>query len=513
MSLATVEGTLGQISLRMASTLETAEVLSEISRGLVKDLDAALARIWLVGPGDLCAECVQAPHCENRANCLHLVSSAGLSENTNGAYRRVPFGELKIGWIAATRQPVCTNDLLHDPRVVDKEWVRREALRSFAGYPLAFRDELFGVLAMFARRSLTKEEFERLGAFAAQAAIAIKNARLFDEVSRLSNHLQAENTYLRRELHRDEPSAIVGESAAIRRVLADIDRVAPTQSTVLLLGETGTGKELFAQRVHELSPRRDRALVKVNCAAISPTLIESELFGHEKGAFTGALQRRLGRFELADGGTLFLDEVGELPPDAQAKLLRVLQERELERVGGSRPIRVDVRIICATNRDLEADVAAMRFRADLFYRLNVFPIRIPPLRERPEDLPQLVDFFVRVLGTQLGRELHGVEDTAAMRLRSYDWPGNVRELHNVLERAAILTPDGIIRPEDLPELDAAQKAGDVPLDGTLKERIDAYERSLIEEALRSSAGNQSEAARQLRVNRATLVYKIKVYGL
>jgi transcriptional regulator with GAF, ATPase, and Fis domain len=513
MSLAAIEGTLGQISLRMAGTLETAEVLSEISRGLVRDLDAALARIWLVGPGDLCADCIQAPRCEDRANCLHLVTSAGLSESTNGAYRRVPLGQLKIGWIATHRQAVCTNDLLHDPRIVDKEWVQREALRSFAGYPLAFRDELFGVLAMFARRSLMTEEFERLGAFAAQAAIAIKNARLFDEVSRLSNQLQAENTYLKRELRRDQPSAIVGESAALRRVLAELDRVASTHSTVLLLGETGTGKELFAQRVHDLSPRRDRPLIKVNCAAISPTLIESELFGHEKGAFTGALQRRLGRFELADGGTLFLDEIGELPPDAQAKLLRVLQERELERVGGTTPIPVDVRIICATNRDLEADVAAMRFRADLFYRLNVFPIRIPPLRDRPEDLPPLIDSFVQALGKQLGRVLRGVEDTAAMRLRSYDWPGNVRELHNVLERAAILTRDGVIRPEDLPELDSAEATGDVPNDGTLKQRVDSYERSLIEEALRSSAGNQSEAARHLHVNRATLLYKIKLYGL
>ncbi len=513
MGVATIEGTLGRINLRMASTLDVGEVLSEVTRGLVEDLNAALARIWLFGPGDLCAECIQAPHCPNRANCLHLVASAGFSERIDGEYRRVPIGVLKIGWIAEKRQPVCTNHLLRDPRILDKEWVRREGLRSFAGYPLGFRSELFGVLAMFARRALAQAEFERLGVFAAQAAIAIKNARLFDEVSQLSSCLEAENTYLKQELRADQPPGIVRESPAIRRVLADIERVAPTQTTVLLLGETGTGKELFANALHELSPRQGRAFVKVNCAALPPSLIESELFGHEKGAFTGALQRRPGRFELANGGTLFLDEIGELPLDAQAKLLRVLEQRELERVGGTKPIHVDVRIICATNRDLEADVAEQRFRADLFYRLKVFPIRVPPLRERREDLPLLVNSFVRALGTQLGRVLDGVDDAALMLLRCYHWPGNVRELHNVLERAAILAREGVIRPEDLPDLNSPSDPVGVPLDNALKQRVDSYERSLIEEALRQSDGNQSEAARQLHVSRATLAYKMKAYSL
>ena len=299
MGLASIEGSLGRVSLGMASTLELGEVLSEITRGLVEDLDAALARIWLFGPGDLCAECIMAQQCPNRTSCLQLVASAGLSDRIDGGYRRVPIGALKIGQIAQSHQPVCSNDLLGDPRITDKHWVRRESLKSFAGYPLGFRSEVFGVLAMFARRALLEAEFDRLKVFAAQAAVAIKNARLFDEVSQLSRRLEAENTYLKEELGAELPAGIVGESTAIRRVLADLERVAPTSSTVLLLGETGTGKELLANALHELSPRRGRAFVKVSCAAISPTLIENELFGHEKGAFTGALQRRAGRFELA----------------------------------------------------------------------------------------------------------------------------------------------------------------------------------------------------------------------
>ena len=513
MGLGSIEGSLGRISLRMASTLELGEVLSETTRGLVEDLDAALARIWLFGPGDLCAGCTMAPQCPNRTSCLHLVASAGLSDRIDGGYRRVPIGALKIGQIASSRQPVCTNDPLGDPRIADKDWVRREDLKSFAGYPLGFRSEVFGVLAMFARRALLEAEFERLKVFAAQAAIAIKNARLFEEVSQLSHRLEAENTYLKGELRADRPAGIVGESAAIRRVLADLERVAPTSSTVLLLGETGTGKELLASALHELSPRRGQAFVKVSCAAISPTLIESELFGHEKGAFTGALQRRAGRFELAHGGTLFLDEIGELPLDLQPKLLRVLQEKELERVGGTKPIPVDVRVICATNRSLEAEVAEKHFRADLLYRLKVFPIQVPPLRERREDVPLLVNAFVRALGSQLGRALEGVDETALLLLCSYDWPGNVRELHNVLERAAILARGRVIRSEDLPDLNSADEPADAPVQGGLKERVDSYERWLIAEALRHSAGNQSEAARQLHLSRATLAYKMKRCGL
>jgi transcriptional regulator with GAF, ATPase, and Fis domain len=267
-----------------------------------------------------------------------------------------------------------------------------------------------------------------------------------------------------------------------------------------------------------MSPRRKHPLVKVNCAAISPTLIESELFGHEKGAFTGALQRRLGRFELAQGGTLFLDEIGELPLEAQAKLLRVLQEHEIERVGGTQSIRIDARVVAATNRDLAAEVRANRFRADLFFRLNVFPILVPPLRERREDIPSLIEALVRTLATRLRTDPKGVDDDAVAYLQAYEWPGNVRELQNVLERASILARGRQIRLEDLPELrNSAEEIPPAPQDDTsslpLKERVDAYERALVADALRRAQGNQSEAARLLRTSRATLQYKMKTYRL
>ena len=251
--------------------------------------------------------------------------------------------------------------------------------------------------------------------------------------------LQHENVALREEIDKTSMfEEIVGTSPALQTVLSRVAKVAPTDSTVLVTGETGTGKELVARAIHKGSHRSSRAFVSVNCAAIPRDLIASELFGHEKGAFTGAIQRRVGRFEMADGGTIFLDEVGELSPDTQVALLRVLQEREFERVGGGQPIRVDVRVIAATNRDLEATIAAGSFRSDLFYRLNVFPIAIPPLRERREDIPILVEYFIARYARNAGRKIRTVEKKTMELLRSYSWPGNIRELQNVIERSIIV---------------------------------------------------------------------------
>jgi transcriptional regulator with GAF, ATPase, and Fis domain len=496
-----LEETLGRISLRTASTLDLGEVLAEITRGLVDHLQAAMARVWLIRKRD--------------PGVLQLTASAGLSERLDGTRSRVPVGSLKIGEIAATRVPVCSTDLSSDPRFVDKAWIAQEKLVAFAGYPLVFHDELLGVLAMFTRRPISDAEFQRLGVFAAQASVAIQNAYLFAEVNDLTRRLEAENAYLKEELQGSGAAGIVGESPSLARAMTELERVAKATSTVLLLGETGTGKELFARALHEMSPRRGRTLVKVNCAALSPSLIESELFGHEKGAFTGALSRKVGRFELATGGTLFLDEVGELSPDAQAKLLRALQEHEIERVGGTQPIPVDVRVVAATNRDLAADVRAGRFRADLYFRLNVFPIAIPPLRSRKDDLPALVETIARKLGARLGTAPKAVDEDALLYLKAYDWPGNVRELENVLERATILADGPTIGVADLPpfqvasEAEASGDAGATPL----KQRVEAFERGLIADALQRADNNQSEAARLLRVSRATLQYKMKTYGL
>jgi len=504
-----LEATLGRVSLRMASSLDLAEVLAEITRGLVQELDLALARIWLSGTDE--------------PDILRLAASAGLSKRLDGSRSRVPIGALKIGEIARTRAALCTSALAEDPRFVDKAWIDANGLVTFAGYPLVFDGELLGVLAIFSRTVLEDADLERLGFFAAQAAVAIKNAELFAKVDALTRRLEAENTYLREELAESHHGGLVGRSAALLRALHELERVAPTTATVLVHGETGTGKELFARAIHESSPRRNGPLIKVNCGALTPSLLESELFGHEKGAFTGATQRRSGRFELADGGTLFLDEVSELPLDAQTKLLRVLQEREVERVGGSTPIPVDVRIVAATNRELAADVRANRFRSDLFFRLNVFPIEIPPLRERREDIPALAAAFMSRLSARLGAKPKQVDDDALAYLQAYDWPGNVRELENVLERATILSRGPRVRLADLPELAATVDVpnghrghvieGGVHALGSLKERVSAYERGLIADALQRAGGNQSEAARLLETSRATLQYKMKTLDL
>ena len=283
------------------------------------------------------------------------------------------------------------------------------------------------------------------------------------EVEQLKDRLEAENLYLQQEIKVNHDfEEIIGSSGPLKKTLHQIEQVAATDATVLVLGETGVGKELFARAIHNLSPRRGRPLVKVNCAALPASLIESELFGHEKGAFTGATTQRIGRFELADGGTIFLDEIGELPLELQAKLLRVLQEGELERVGGSRTLKVDVRIIAATNRDLTKAVWSGEFRDDLYYRLNVFPVEVPSLRERKQDIPQLVRHFVDKLSAKMGKRIDSVPDHVQVALQRYDWPGNVRELENVIERAIILAQDGILRVDEALETRPAapSEAGD-----------------------------------------------------
>jgi PAS domain S-box-containing protein len=280
-----------------------------------------------------------------------------------------------------------------------------------------------------------------------ESEVALKKAH--EELHQLKNQLEAENIYLQQELQLDENvGEIIGQSDAIKYVLFKITQVAPTDSTVLITGETGTGKELAARAIHGGSSRKDRPLIKVNCGALSPTLIESELFGHEKGAFTGALARKQGRFELANGGTIFLDEIGELPPESQVKLLRVIQENEFERLGGNKTIKVDVRIIAATNRNLKAAVEEGTFREDLLYRLNVYPITMPPLRQRREDVPLLVEHFCRTYVKKFGKNIASIPPRTMQNLQSHSWPGNVRELANVIERAVIHTPGSVLQVVD-----------------------------------------------------------------
>jgi transcriptional regulator with GAF, ATPase, and Fis domain len=502
---------LERITLQMASSLDLQVVLATITQGLVEELDAAFARIWLLGPGDLCSSCYKATDCTNRNRCLHLEVSAGLYTNLNGEYRRIPLGALKIGTIAQGSSAIFTNDVLGDDRLPNKQWMQDNGLHSFAGHPLKFRWELLGVIAMFGRRPLSEEEFERLAVFANEAAIAIKNAQLFTEIEQLKNRLQAENLYLREEIklqHNFEE--IIGESQSIKAVLRHIEQVAPTDSTVLIRGDTGTGKELIARAIHDLSPRKDRPLVRVNCGAIPANLVESELFGHEKGSFTGALQRRIGRFELADGGTIFLDEVGELPLEAQVKLLRVLQEREVERVGSGHSTKVNVRVIAATNRDLHAAVKAGSFRADLLYRLNVFPIEVPPLSARASDIPPLVSHFITKFSTKLGKRFDGVSHATMDRLTKYSWPGNIRELENVIERATILANGPMLQIDDA-FLHAAP-APPVQHEGTMEEVERAHILHVLQAVNWVIEGKQGAATR-LDLHPNTLRSRMKKLGI
>src|SRR3954454_20169110 len=344
---------------------------------------------------------------------------------------------------------------------------------------------------------------------------AMERFHLVRENRRLAEQLEQYAGVLSREAHGAfNYGAIVGDSPALREVLGKVEQVAQTASTVLLRGETGTGKELVARAIHINSPREARPFVRVNCAALAPGVLESELFGHEKGAFTGAVARRPGRFELAHGGTLFLDEVGDLTADVQVKLLRVLQEREFERVGGLETLKVDVRVVSATHRDLEQLVAEGKFRQDLYYRLNVFPITLPPLRDRPGDIALLCEHFIQKFAQSTGKAVRGIEPAALASLTAYPWPGNVRELENVIERALILAKGQTVTAADLdfgrrPALAAAPPASAEPADAgrSLYKRLSEQERNEIVAAVEKAQGNIAHAARSLGINRSTLYYR------
>jgi transcriptional regulator with GAF, ATPase, and Fis domain len=353
-----------------------------------------------------------------------------------------------VHYVRRTRQSLVIADARREDPYASDPYVIARQPRSVLCTAMVAQGRLVGTLYLensLVAGAFTPDRLRVLQLLAAHAATAIEKAELFAEVTALRDRLEAENVYLREEIGtRHEFEELVGESPALRRVLAQIEQVAPTDTTVLIAGETGTGKELVARAIHRLSGRHDGPLVTVNCGAIAPGLVESELFGHEKGAFTGALSRKIGRFELADGGTVFLDEIGDLQLDLQVKLLRVLQEGEITRVGASRSIRVSVRVIAATHRDLHAEVRAGRFRQDLYYRLNVFPIRTPTLRERKEDIPALVRHLVLKYSAKMGKRVETIPRPTLDALTAYSWPGNIRELGNIIERSVIISRGGAL---------------------------------------------------------------------
>ena len=361
-----------------------------------------------------------------------------------------------ISAVASTLEPYVCTDLRLEKRFPLDEKMLKFGVRSYVSLPLMKRGAVLGAVdfVSFEQHNFDQGEVQLLQDVSEIVSIAVSNALAFEEINALKEQLQAENRLLQDEIvQRFIFEEIVGSSPALQNVLRSIDRVAPTDSTVLITGETGTGKELIAHAIHRRSPRSGRALVKVNCAALPAELIGSELFGHEKGAFTGALQQRVGRFEAANGGTIFLDEIGELMPETQIALLRVLQEKEFERVGGNRTIRTDVRVITATNRNLQREVNEGRFRADLYYRLNVFPIHSPSLQQRHDDIPILVDYFISRFSTRMGKRINQIDRRTMDAMQRYSWPGNIRELQNVIERGVILADSEVFRlePGTLPE--------------------------------------------------------------
>ncbi len=495
----------------------------------------ALARVWTIEKGDLCEVCPERTCCADRSRCLHLQASAGRPQvdsadwsRTGGRFRRIPLGERKVGTIALTGQPITVEDIEQDPGwIVDTAWAAREGIRAFAGQPLLLRrfdgqaePEILGVLGLFLRSPLTAARLHWLQVIAEHAAACVANARAFEQIERLQLRLEKENTYLREEVRaRQLGSGIIGNSPALRAVLDQIALVAASDTSVLISGETGTGKELVAAAIHEQSLRRRGPLVRVNCAAIPRELFESAFFGHARGAFTGAIADRPGRFELADGGTLFLDEVVEIPLEQQGKLLRVLQEGTFERVGEVRSRSADVRLIAASNRDLPAEVRAGRFREDLFYRLQVFPIPLPPLRARAEDLAPLARHFLSIACRRLGLEPPALGDTDLCALQAYSWPGNVRELQNVVERAALGLRRGCLEFR-LPQETTASpisKQPEPPPGGLIPyPRLRQLERVSIEAALRRASGKlygPAGAAELLAIKPTTLASKMKALGI
>jgi formate hydrogenlyase transcriptional activator len=485
---------------RVVSTLDLRDLLRVISANVRRVMQCDGVAVVL-------------PDAEDGRLRIYALDFPGSSTDV---YEGLERDETLEGQVFRTGEPIVAGvqELANSP-------VARElGIKSVCHLPLTGRSRVLGVLCVgsFRENAFSQSDITFLTQFARQVAIAVDNAIAYGQISALKDQLAQEKLYLedeiRSELNFEE---IVGKSGALRRVLTLIETVAPTDSTVLIHGETGTGKELIARAVHNLSSRRSNAFVKLNCATIPTGLLESELFGHEKGAFTGAIAQRIGRFELANRGTVFLDEIGEIPLELQPKLLRVLQERDFERLGSTRTLRTDARLIAATNRDLEALVNEQKFRSDLYYRLNVFPVRVPPLRERPEDIPLLVRHFVQQFSRRMNKSIDTIPSETMRVLVRYHWPGNIRELQNVIERAAILSTGPVLKVAT-DELHPRTDASPVSHSGNenLRAALDDAERKRIVAALERTnwkVAGPNGAAALLGLHRSTLQSRMQKLGI
>jgi formate hydrogenlyase transcriptional activator len=484
---------------QVVSNLEFHELLRAASASVRQVMHADAAAVMLT----------DADRTQLRVHALDYPDSRGIF--TEGSL--VPIDGTMPGDSFKTRKPMVVNRL--DPVEMSPEMYRKasaEGLNSFCDVPLISKDRPLGVLAVARREenAFDKDEVAFLVQIANQLAIAVENALAYTEIAELKDRLAQEKLYLEEEIRGEmDFEGIVGQSSALRHVLNLVETVAPSDSTVLLLGETGTGKELIARAIHDRSRRKDRTFVKLNCAAIPTGLLESELFGHERGAFTGAISQKVGRLELADQGSLFLDEVGDIPLEIQPKLLRALQEREFERLGSTRTKKVDVRLVAATNRDLEEMIERREFRSDLYYRLNVFPIRIPPLRERPEDIPLLVRYFVQKYGRRMEKQIESIPAKAMKKLDAWPWPGNIRELENFIERSVILTHGSALQ---APIGELGNNGKTVPAVGTQR----ADERDAILRILKETNGRvagPNGAAARMGIKRTTLISRMQKLGI
>jgi formate hydrogenlyase transcriptional activator len=497
------EAVMLQLSQALLANLDVRKLLGAISASLqeVLPLDAATLGLY-----------------DEKADNMMVQFLGMFEKEPKNAEVRLPVIGSPAGQAFRTREPVCLNN-------IEKAGFPDEGIRHLTGLgmksgcwvPLFHRDQVVGVLAVASRieGAFAQRETEMLVQIADQVAMAVSNAVVFRQISELRDRLRQEKEYLQEEINLDNRfEDIIGESGGLRQVLKQIETVAPTDATVLIQGETGTGKELLARAIHRLSNRSERTFVKVNCAAIPAGLLESELFGHEKGAFTGAIARKMGRLELAHEGTLFLDEVGELPLDLQPKLLRALQEKEIERLGSNRPIPINIRLIAATNRDLGQMVAEKQFRSDLFYRLKVFPIFSPPLRDRLGDIPVLVRHFVEAHSRRMSKNITTIPEETMQALCRWPWPGNIRELENFLERAVILTRGSELY-VPLAELETKVAEEEEQIEST-SATLHAAERDHILRVLRETKGQiggSDGAAERLGLKRTTLNSKLKKLGI
>ncbi len=491
---------LGEINQFINRNLEIAATYNGIIQILEKSYRIRAGAVYLL---------------DERGKKIELIASYGFSRDELKLAFEV--GEGLTGRVWETGKPIIVQQVSKEPLLRNRmEFVKLTIERelSFISVPISLDFRIFGVMNIILSYSPTRDYETTLQFFTLVASALLQPVTVKDVIEQERQKLIEENDRLKQKLQEEfRFNNIIGNSHEMRDVLAQVARVSPLNATVLVRGESGTGKELIAEAIHYNSPRKDKPFIRVNCAAIPENLIESEFFGFEKGAFTGADYQKKGRFELADKGTIFLDEVGELSPLTQVKILRVLQKQEFERVGGTETIRVDVRIITATNSDLEKLMEAGDFREDLYYRLNVFSIYLPPLRDRRTDILLLADHFMLKYGKKHGKSIKRISTPAIDMLMRYHWPGNVRELENCIERAVILCEDEVIHSYNLPPtLQTAESSNTTPR-LTLKAAIASYEKELIQDALKSARGNRARAARLLDTTERIIAYKIKNYEI